>query len=32
MSEDKVKFTNELAENANIKAEEDLDLDIDEEI
>ena len=32
MSEDKVKFTNELAENANIKTEEDLDLDIDEEI
>ena len=32
MSEDKVKFTNELAENANIKAEEDLDLDLDEEI
>ena len=32
MSEDKVKYTNELAENANIKAEEDLDLDIDEEI
>ena len=32
MSEDKVKYTNELAENANIKTEEDLDLDIDEEI
>ena len=32
MSEDKVKYINELAENANIKAEEDLDIDIDEEI